>query len=445
MKNKSWHLDRKTFLRGSGIALSLPYLNAMTIQGEAQSLKQLPKRVAFSFFPNGVSLPPENDPQYEEWHWFPKGQGRDFSFRTIQNSLNPFRNDLSVLSGLSNPENRNIPSHMGSSGFLSCRAISKNSSINAQSIDQVISQSHGRNTPLKSLVLSSVGGVGSLHRSYTLSYDSKGRAIPAMSNLRQIYEKMYLSNSPASLAKLKRKVHLLNAVYHDAKRLHLNLGIEDQKILDEYLTSISDLEKKLEHEKFWIKQTNTNKRPQLKLEINFNDVENYIQTMYEMIYLSFKADITRVATYQIASEGGESPVGNMSKAIGIKKDLHSLSHGASKGDRGYIEWGQWDQFIAKQFSIFLNKLRECKEGDGCLLDRCLILHGSATGKSHDPHNYPLILAGGKKLGHRSGQFITYPENEQALSNLFVKMANAVDIPLQNFADSNGRDLKGIFA
>ena len=88
MKKKSWHLNRRTFLRGTGLTLALPLMNAMMVHGEEKTLKGLPKRAAFMFFPNGVSLPPENDPQHEEWYWYPKGEGRNYKFRTSQEALN---------------------------------------------------------------------------------------------------------------------------------------------------------------------------------------------------------------------------------------------------------------------------------------------------------------------------------------------------------------------
>ncbi|MCM8531991.1 MAG: DUF1552 domain-containing protein [Lentisphaeraceae bacterium] len=187
-----------------------------------------------------------------------------------------------------------------------------------------------------------------------------------------IFKNIYLSdfcilkNSilKAAKARLKKQEHLLNEVYSDAKALKLQLGKEDQVTMDEYLSSLSELEKKIENDKFWANRLSAQKAPNLNLEIGKDDVENYIQTMYELIYLAFKSDITRVATYQIASEGGDSPVGQMSKFLGLNKDIHGLSHGAGKGDSGYKDWGTWDQFIAKQFSYFIKRLKETKEGDG---------------------------------------------------------------------------------
>jgi hypothetical protein len=446
MKKKSWHLNRRTFLRGTGLTLALPLMNAMMVHGEEKTLKGLPKRAAFMFFPNGVSLPPENDPQHEEWYWYPKGEGRNYKFRTSQEALNPYREDISVINGLSNPANRTMQPHVGPTGFLTTKAIVKGkTTFNSISIDQQITQSLGRQTQLSSLVLSSVGGVGSMSRAFTLSYDQKGRGLPAMSNLKDIYERMYLSSSPAAMARLQKKIHLLNEVLKDANDLKRRLGKEDKVTLDEYLSSINDLEKKVENDKVWASKNSPQKAPEnLKLDVNFSDVENYIQSMYELMYLSFKADITRVATYQIASEGGTSPVVNLSKNIGLTKDLHGLSHSSTKGDSGYKDWAMWDQFIAKQLAYFIKKLKDTKEGDSSLLDRCLIFQGAATSKVHNNHNYPIILAGGKKMGHKAGQYVKYVEGKNALSNLYVRIANSMGVPAEKFGDSTGIQMSELF-
>ena len=180
--------------------------------------------------------------------------------------------------------------------------------------------------------LSTVGGVGSLRRNYTLSYDQDGKGIPAWSNLKEIYERMYVASSPAALARMREKTHLLNEIYGDAKDLKRNLGVEDQATLDEYLQAISELEKKIENDQLWAEKEAASAPPEINLEIEFTDVENYIRTMYDLMYLAFKADISRVATYQIASEGGTAPTNNLSKRIGLRKDLHQLSHSAAKDE-----------------------------------------------------------------------------------------------------------------
>jgi hypothetical protein len=446
MAAKSWHIPRRTFIRGAGVALGLPFMNAMAVGSEKKALEALPKRAAFIFFPNGVSLPPVKDPQHEDWFWFPKGEGKNYEFRTSQEALNPYRDDISVVSGLSHPLNRNSgDAHVNPTGFLTSKEIVKGkTNLNSISVDQLISNAQRGRTQLASMPLSTVGGVGNLRRTYTLSFDKDGKGIPAWSNLKGIYERMYAANSPAALARLREKAHLLNEIYTDAKGLKRNLGKEDQATLDEYLQAITELEKKIKNDRLWAQKGAAGAPPEIKLDIEFTDVENYIRTMYDLMYLAFKSDITRVATYQIASEGGTAPTNNLSKRIGIKKDLHQLSHAAAKDEDGFKDWGLWDQFVSRQLAYFINRLKETPEGDGRLLDRCLIFQGAATSKVHDNTNYPIIMAGGKQMGHKAGQFVTYDQEKNNLANLFVQIANAMDVPIEKFGDSTGISMSELF-
>lgn len=446
MARKSWQLPRKSFLRGTGVSLALPFLNAMATGSEERALSALPKRAAFIFFPNGVSLPPEKDPQFEDWSWFPKGGGRDYEFRKSQEALNAFREDVSVVSGLSHPLNRNSgDAHVNPTGFLtSAEMIKGKTTRNTISIDQVISAQHAGQTQLASMPLSTVGGVGNINRTYTLSFDKDGKGIPAWSGLQQIYERMYGASSPAARARLQQKKQLLNEIYGDAKDYRRRLGKEDQATLDEYLSAIAGLEKKIENDRLWAEKGAAAAPPEMNLDIEFTDVENYIRAMYDLMYLAFKADITRVATYQIASEGGTAPTNNLSKQIGMGKDLHQLSHSAAKTNDGFRDWGLWDQFVARQLAYFLKRMKDTKEGDGTMLDRCLVFQGAATSRVHDNTNFPLILAGGRRMGHKAGQFVRYDEQTNNLANLFVRIANAMDVPLTEFGDSTGVTMDELF-
>ena len=125
--------------------------------------------------------------------------------------------------------------------------------------------------------------------------------------------------------------------------------------------------------------------------------------------------------------------------------MHQLSHSAAKGADGFKDWGLWDQFVAQAVNLFHQAIeRDTKEGDGSLLDRCLVLQGAATSRVHDNTNFPLILAGGKQMGHKAGQFITCDEEKNNLSNLFVRIANAMDVPIKEFGDSTGIPMSELF-
>ena len=439
---KSWQLNRRTFLRGSGIALPLPFLNAMSFGATKDPSKVLPKRAAFIFFPNGVSMPKQGSADYDQWHWWPKGEGRDFEFRYNLEALNPFRKDLSVISGLSNPLNRKMDPHKAPAGFLTTAQIVKGvTKAQSISIDQVICEHMGRQTQLSSMVLSTAGGTGSATAPKTLSFDKSGKGIPAMSNLRGIYRRMYLSNSPEAKARLEKQDRLLNEVYQSAKDIKRRLGSEDQETLEEYLTSISELEEKVSKDKEWLGKSNT-KPPEMELNVTYKDPEKYIRTMYELIYLAFKSDITRVAAYQIAQEGATAE-NQMSLFAGLSKEVHALSHG--RATNAFEEWGKWDKFLGEQLAYLIQRLKDSREGEGSLLDRSLIFHGSGTSRSHYNWNYPLILAGGQQMGHRSGQYLKYEEEKHALANLYVEIAQRMEVPIKEFGDSTGISMSELFS
>ena len=445
---KSWHLNRRTFLRGcGGLTLSLPFLEAMAVGNESKALKELPRRSVYIFFPNGASMPPKSHGNYKDWHYFPEAQqGGSYSMRETHKYLKPFQEHISFISGLSNPKNRTMQPHVGPTGWLTTQKIDGKAK-NTISIDQAIADmlKYEDKTPLKALVCSTQGGTGNLSRTATMSYDAYGNPVPAVAKLRSIYEKMYSVASPEALVKIKNRQNLLDNMLADAKDLSRKLGNEDKQRLEEYLATIREAEKKIERDKYWAKVWSTKRSSAPKVDLNpsFNDFEKYVQTVYELIYISFKADITRTATYQVCKENGGLG-NNASKDIGLSGSLHALSHASNKGSNGYKNWGKWDQFLFKQTAYLLKRLKETKEGDGTLLDRTMILHGAATSKVHNNTNYPIMIAGGKKIGHKGGKFITYKESNIAFADLLVQFGRSMGADMEKFGDSTGHSMKELF-
>ena len=173
----------------------------------------------------------------------------------------------------------------------------------------------------------------------------------------------------------------------------------------------------------------------INLEVRQDAPEDYIRTMYDLMFLAFQTDTTRVATYQISQEDGKG-VSDKFPAIALElSGHHSLSHGGGK-EGGYENWARYDQFLATQHAYFLDRLRITQEGDGALLDSTVTLFGSATSTTHNARNYPLLLAGGKKLGFRHGEYHKFTESTP-LSNLFVTMQQKLGVESEQFADSTG--------
>ncbi len=432
----SWKLNRRTLLRGTGVALALPWLEAMS---HAAPTEDRPRRFCAFFFGNGVSLPPEKHAAYRDWHWFPHEDGADYRLTRSLEPLKPHRKDMTVLGGLSHPTSRKLVGHNTGDIWLSGADIRRNLD-NSISLDQLIARKFGLHTRVPSLVLSSHGGVGIKSRTTTISFDGQGRAIPAESNPRQIFERLF--EGPAEEDEASRKKVLASGrrrvdfLLEDARSLRNRLGRADQQRLDEFLQSLSEVESRLVRAEDWLGRALPEvDRSKLNLDVSPKGPSDYIRTMLDLMVLAFETDTTRVATYQIGAEDGVGVCDRFPAILGFGKGHHGLSHGTGKPD-GYANWGKYDRFLAEQFSYFLTRLASSNEGGHRLLDDTVALFGSGTSTTHNARNYPLVLAGGKNLGLRHGRFIRQPD-ERPLGDLYLTMLHQLDIPAKAFADNSG--------
>ena len=445
MTTKSWQLNRRQVLRGTGsIALSLPFLEAMASDGEAKVAAELPKRIACIFFPNGVSLPPTKDKAHKDWHWFPFGEGRDYSLTKSTEALEPHRGQITFLSGLSHPAGRRMAGHGVSDVFLTAGPVNANAYNNTISMDQVIAEKIGEETRLKSLALSCGGGVGTLGRTHTLSFTKNGQPIPAEGNIRRCFNMMFGQDN-ANLKKARQELLLkrsmLDRVLEDSRSLKNKLNARDRVKLDEYLASMRDYERRIQRMESWLNKPKAEvDESSLSLDASRETVEDYIRSMYDLMFHAFQTDTTRVITHMLGIEGGGSKSDKFPEALGLKPH-HALSH--RKGGT-FEDWGKWDQFMSENFAYFINRLKNAQEGDGSVLDRSLIMYGCSTSTTHLAKNYPLILAGGSQMGLNHGQFRKFDENKVRLSDMYVSMMNAMDVPTKKFGDSTG-ELNEIFS
>lgn len=438
MGTQSWNLDRRTMLRGSGAVLALPLLEAMTGRhAGAADTKDLPRRMCGVYFPFGVSLPPANH-EHAHWNWFPQGEGKDFQFTRTLSSLEGLRDDVTVLGGLSHPHGRRIGGHDTGDIFLTGAQLKGSSYRNSISLDQYIAGHVADQTRFHSLVLSSDGGVGEPTRSTTLSFSSKGRPIPALAKPQQIYDRLFGAGDGAAQEqrrRLKSSGSMLDLVLEHSKSLKRQLGKQDVRKFEEYMASVRAIEKRVERSQRWLDIPKPKvAADSLKLDANPDGPKEYIRTMYDLIYLAFQTDSTRVATYMIGQVAGATTVANKFPAcLGLAGNWHGLAHGAGKKN-GFENLGRFDQFLAQQFSYFLTRLKETPEGDGNLLDRTIVLYGSSNSKTHNNNNYPLVLAGGGGVGMKHGQYLRFGA-DIPLSNVFLTMLNKLNIPSESFADS----------
>lgn len=435
---KGFSLDRRTFIRGAGVAAMLPYLECMA--GTAPNVGErvtAPKRLCCISTPNGVSLPGENS-KYKEWNWFPFGEGENYQFTNVLSSLEPHRQDLSIIGGLSHPRSRKLLGHIAGDTFLTAgdvRADYKNSI----SVDQFAATIKRQNTRYPSLVLSADGGVGFKSRASTLSFNARGNAIPSEHNHRRIFERYFSINgkttSKARRESLHRDKKMVDLLLEDAKRLQRKVGSNDREKIIAHLDSLNDLEEQIKRNEAWLDIPLGNfNSDHLDLAVDAKiDPQAYIRTMYDLIVLAYQLDLTEVVSYMVSREDGMGLGDAYPKlGLGLKKGHHKISHDKTTGH--WQEWGQYDQWLTSHFSYFIDKMKNTEDQFGSLLDNTQILYGNPCSSTHNARNCPLILAGGKNMGLTHGRFHKFTE-DVPMSNLFVKMLQSVGVPTKTFADS----------
>jgi hypothetical protein len=425
---------------GTGVSLGLPWLECMG--DEAPAPASQPRRLCAMYFGFGVSLPDENSEQ-SMWRWFPNGEGRDYEFTETLKPLEGQRENLTVLGGLSHPNGRKMGAHDTGDTFLTGAFLNNRDLQNTVSVDQIAARAFGDQTRFSSLVLSTDGGVGEPTRSSTLSYDDKGRPLPALNQPQQIFDRFFGvgdADLQAKQRRLKSSAGMLDRVLEDARSLRRQLGSQDRNKFDEYLASVREIEQRVDRSQQWLEiprpELRDEERDRLHLDSDDSAPENFIRTMYDLIYLAFRTDSTRVATYQITNMAdASSKAGKFPQLQGFKDSLHTLAHAWNKPE-GAIKLGEWDRFMASQLNYFLERLSSTQEANGSILDNSLILYGSSNSQTHNNHNYPLILAGGRELGLQHGRHLKFGE-EVPMSNLLVTLLNQIGVPAESFADSTG--------
>jgi hypothetical protein len=276
-----------------------------------------------------------------------------------------------------------------------------------------------------------------------MSYDLKGRPLPALNQPQQIFDRFFGAGDLNTLRKqrqLKSAAGMLDRVLEDSKSLRRRLGNHDREKLDEYLASVEEIEKGVQRSQQWLEiprpELHDQDREMLHLEADDEAPRNFIRTMYDLVYLSFRTDSTRVATYQITNMADcSSKAAKFPQLEGFKASLHTLAHDWNKPE-GAEALGRWDRFMAEQLSYFLDRMSASDEGNGSLLDNSVVLYGSSNSTTHNNRDYPLVLAGGGELGLHHGQYLRFDE-KIPMSNLLLTMLHCVGAQQDVFADSTG--------
>ncbi len=433
-------LSRRTFLRGLGVALPLPWLECMgplTAWAESADPKSLaPNRMAFLYVPNGKHMP----------DWTPKAEGNTFDLPAILQPLASTRKKWSVLTGLTADKARPHGDGGGDharamAAFLTGAQPNKTDGTDIRagiSVDQVAAAQLGDRTRLPSLEIGTEHGAmaGNCDSGYscvyssTMAWRSPTQPLPKEVNPKLVFERLFGSGDPAQAKRKAQQKSILDFVREDSKDLENKLGKNDVRKLDEYFNAIRDIELRIER---------SEKLPPIQAP-NFPapagipaTYEEHIRLMCDLVVLAFQTDVTRVATFVLANEASNKPY----SFIGVPEGHHDLSHhGGDASKQEKIR--KINLFHTSQLAYLLDKLESVPEGDGTLLDHCMVAYGSGIhdGNAHNHEDLPLILAGGGCGTLTPGRHVRYPTGTP-LNNLWLSMLNRMDATVEKLGDSTG--------
>ena len=450
MKNTK-NISRRKLLKAGLAGLAVPPLASLgggsntafatDLAGKSATNGKPPARLVTIFFPNGVSLPPADNPSFNDWHWFPHNPGKDYKLTKTLQPLAAHRQDMSILSGFSHPHLRSRVPHSTSAQFLTGADLSKGYA-NSISYDQMFADSIDGVTRFSSLALSAAGGIGNTGNPSTLSVNRDGALMPSLSDPQQIYNRLFsvdqggIKQRARSLA---RDRSILERVSARLSGLNSTLAAEDKTHLDAYLTATQTLEQQLKRANDWLSVP----KPEVDSSLFDFDSEptrelgtNYMRTMFDLIHMALVTDSTRVVTYQTAKENAGGRGNQLPYAAGLSLHHHQLTHSAARDEGGWERWAKFDQYLAERLSEFLTKMSITPDplGEGSLLDNTVVLYGCGTSKTHVGRNYPLILAGGKNLGFEHGAFHKYDE-ERPFNDVLLTILQRVGVETDSFGDS----------
>jgi len=441
----SRRIHRRAVLRGVGASLALPWLEAMTPSiaraGDAARLaKAVPRRMAFFYVPNGVHMAA----------WKPKTEGRGFELPETLKPLEARKDDLLVLSGLAQVKAFGNGDGAGDHArslatFLTGMQALKTDGANIRvgvSADQVAAQAIGKQTRFASIELGIDRGPqsGNCDSGYSCAYSAnvswRGASAPMAKeiNPRLVFERLFASEGGANRAKRDQyRLSILDFINEDAQRLKNRLGASDGRKLDEYLTSVRDLEVRLARVED--RSVPEAKTPDYARPSGIpKDYAEHIRLMFDLLALAFQGDVTRVSTFMFANEGSTKSYAFM----GVPEGHHDLSHHG--GDpKKHEKLKKINKFHIEQFAYFLDKLASIREGEGTVLDHSMIVYGSgiSDGNRHNHDDLPILLAGKGNGTIETGRHIVYP-GQTPLNNLYLSMLDRLDVKIPALGDSKGR-------
>ncbi|HLF13188.1 MAG TPA: DUF1552 domain-containing protein [Gammaproteobacteria bacterium] len=435
-------LPRRTFLRGVGAAIGLPLLDAM-VPALAAGTPAPVKRLGFVYLPNGVAM---NFSGIN--YWTPKGAGTDFELSPILTPLKPFRDRLTVISGLAqhqadaHDDGANGDHTRGTSSWLTgvhCKRTEGADVENGISADQIAAQVLGAQTVLPSLELAIDLNFlsGQCENSYscvylnTLAWRSPTSPLPTENNPRLVFERLFGNGGTtaqrAALARENRSI--LDSVTEDFARLTKTLGPADRTQIDEYLEAVREVERRIQA----VETLGVDAElPALERPRGIPErFDEHVKLMYELQWLAFSADMTRVVTFMLGRELNFRTY----PEIGITEGHHGLSHHQDRPEQ-LEKYARLNTYQTDLFAWFLEKLRSTPEGDGNLLDHSLFLYGASLSNPnlHAHYDLPLALVGGAAA---KGRHLVFPP-ETPMTNLLLALLDKAGVDAETLGDSTGR-------
>jgi len=442
-------------LRGLSVSMALPMLECMAgsargagsagagvaraLAGGARGVGAAPVRLAYVFMPNGVN--------YDAWMPKPGATARDFALSPTLEALAPVRNNINILTGLTLQKARANGDGPGdharsSASFLTgmqARKTAGNDIKNGVSIDQVAAQAIGNETRLPSLELGCemAPSSGNCDSGYSCAYSSniswRDEATP-MAKLvdpAAAFERLFgdVTQAAAARERLSRRKSILDFVLEDSRTLSSQLGTGDRRKLDQFQSAVREIEQRIERAR---NETEPRKLPAMSAPAGIPEkLSEHFELMYDMLLLAFQTDTTRVATLMLAVDGSNRTF----PELGINEGHHQLSHHQNNHDM-IEKIRRIDRFHVEGFARFIKKLGETREGEGSLLDNCLVMLGGgiSDGNRHNHEDLPIVLAGRGGSTIETGRLIKSPR-ETPLCNLYLSMLEKAGCPRDHFADS----------
>jgi hypothetical protein len=430
------HLSRRTFLRGVGVSIALPFLESMVPAGTALAQTAAKGRTRFGaiYVPHGATMD----------KWTPAADGSDFDLSEILQPLAPFRKQVNIISGLSHPQaygggSATSNHNRSAATFLSgAHAESGPKAHLGVTMDQTAAQHIGQDTPLPSLelmiedaTLSCGDGLSCAYRD-TISWQNASSPLPMENNPQVVFEKLFGDGNTDAERRARREqaVSLLDSVVGEVSSLQRKLPAVDRTRLDQYLGDIREVERRIQKAS---KEASTElSLPTLPTGVP-KDVDAHIKLMFDLQVLAWQANITRVTTLLMAKE--------LSNAVyprsGVRDAFHILSHHSNQREN-MDRFAVLNRYHVTLFTYLLEKLQSIPDGDGTLLDHSMLLYGSAMsdGNQHNHGPLPIVLAGGASGTLKGGRHIRNPK-DTTMSNLLLAMLDKLGIPTEKFGDSTG--------